>query len=370
MKRKLFFVNQKQFGYHINFVQYCKHLKNDFDIIYLCWDYGRNKIIEEGVDIRYVSRQGNVLQRNIRFVNAAFKLIKGQGYHCIFINYFKGCSVIPLFNKRKYWFHLNIVTGSVSSKALSRYLNNLFLRIESYFFESVSIISKGLQKLLKIYGNVYILPLGANPILVNRQLQYKISLLYIGALGRRIDDTVTGLGLFLRKHPGADIHYIIIGDGWGNELEQIKAKINLCELEKHVELKGYIPHHDLKQYYEKCNVGICYIPVIPMYEYQPATKTYEYLMAGMPVIATNTFENRMIINEQNGIIINDNSESFAHSLEILYNKVDGFNETLIRESVAGNDWVNIVSKLKDFIYTYPESSKLQKQKNKLWSDSA
>ncbi len=369
MKKKLFFVNQKQFGYHINFVQYCKQLKNDFDIIYLSWDYGKDRITEEGIDIRYVSRQGNVLQRNARFVNRVFKLMRGQHYHCIFVNYFRGCSIIPLFYKNKYWIHLNIVTGSVSSKTLSRNLNNLFLRFESHFFESVSVISKGLQKLLKIKGDVYILPLGANPTMVNRQLEHKLSLLYIGALGRRIDDTVTGLALFLRKHPAADIHYVIIGEGWGNEREQIRDKVIEYKLEKYVELKGYIPHHALKQYYERANAGICYIPVIPMYEFQPATKTYEYLMAGMPVIATNTFENRQMINEQNGIIIDDNPESFAHSLELLYDKVNSFDETLIRASVAEHKWVTIVSKLKEFICTYPESSKFQKQKNKVWSDS-
>ena len=369
MKKKIFFVNQKQFGYHINFVQYCKHLKHDFDIIYLCWDYGKNRITEEGIDIRYVSRQGNVLQRNTRFVNAAFTLIKGQSYHCIFVNYFRGCSVIPFFYKRKYWIHLNIVTGSVSSKRLSRNLNNLLLHFESRFFESVSVISKGLQKLLKINGHVYILPLGANPIIINRQLAYKVSLLYIGALGRRIDDTVTGLGQFLRRHPDADIHYVIIGEGWGNEMEEIRNKITEYGLEKYVELKGYIPHHELQQYYEKANAGVCYIPVIPMYEYQPATKTYEYLMAGIPVIATNTFENRNIINEQNGMIINDNPESFAHSLELLYDKVDAFDETLIRASVAENNWVTVIAKLKEFICAYPEGRKFRKQKNKLWSDS-
>jgi glycosyltransferase involved in cell wall biosynthesis len=363
MKKKLLFVNQKQFGYHINFVQYCKYLKTDFDVIYLCWDYGKNKIIEEGIDIKYISRQGNIIQRNVRFIKAVFKLINGQCYHCIFINYFRGCSVIPFIYRRKHWIHLNIVTGNVSSKSMNRNLYNFLLRFESYFFKSVSIISEGLQKLLKVYNNAYILPLGADPMIVNRQSEHKISLLYIGAFGRRIDETVVGLGLFIRKHPDADIHYTIIGEGWGSEMEQIRGKIKKYELDKYVELKGYIPHNDLKQYYEKANVGVSYIPVTPWYEYQPATKTFEYLMAGMPVIATGTFENKKIINEQNGIIITDNPASFANCIELLYDRIDDFDENLIRESVAENNWVTIVSKLKEFICNQPKSHNFWKQKN-------
>jgi len=352
-KKKLLFINQKQYGYHVNFAQYCKHLKNEFDIIYLSWDYGKNRISEDGVDIKYICRDGSIIQRNIRFFKKIFKQIDAQSYHCIFINYFRGCFIIPFIYRRKYWIHLNIVTGNVSSKSISRKLNNFLLRCESYFFKSVSILSEGLQKLLKISRKAYILPLGAEPMILKRQLEHKISLLYIGVFSRRIDDTIAGFGMFMKKHPDADIRYTIIGEGWGNEMEQIREQIEKYKLDKYVELKGYIPHNQLKKYYEKSNVGISYIPITPWYEYQPSTKTFEYLMAGMPVIATGTYENKKVINEQSGIIINDDPESFADSLELLYDKIDDFDEDFIRESVAENNWVTIASKLKEFIRNRP-----------------
>lgn len=350
MKRKLLFVNQTQFGYHISSVRYCKYLKADFDITYLCWDYCWNKTAEEGVEIKYISRQGNIIQRNVRFIKAVLKLTKREHYHCIFINYFRGCSVIPFFYRRKHRIHLNIVTGSVSSKSMNRNIYNLLLRFESYLFNSVSVISDGLQRLLKVTRNAYILPLGANPMIVNRQSKHKISLLYIGTFNKRcIDDTVVGLGLFIMKHPDADIHYTIIGRGWKNETDQIKDTIKKNELDEYIELKGYIPYNDLKQYYEKANVGVSYIPVTPWFEYQPSTKTYEYLMAGMPVIATDTYENRKIINEQNGVIISDNPASFANCIELLYDSIDDFKESVIRESVVEYKWETIASKLNEFI---------------------
>lgn len=361
MKRKLFFVNREQFGSQTDYFQYCKYLKNHFDITFLCWDHGRNKINEDGVNVIYISRNGNILCRYFNFIRSILNLIKSQHFYYIFIKYFSGCSIIPLLYNRKVLIHLDIRSGSVSLNSIHRNLKNYFLRFESYFFKSVSIISVGLQKLLNVSRNAYILPVGANPLIVNRQTDHKISLLYIGTFQNRcIDDTVVGLGLFISEYPEADVHYTIIGNGCCGEIEQIMDTIKKYDLYRHVELTGYIPYNDLKYYLEKANVGISYIPVTPWYEYQPATKTFEYLMAGMPVIATGTFENKKIINEQNGIIIADNPESFANSLELLYDKIDGFKENLIRESVAENNWVTITAKLEEFIINVHQELKIRK----------
>jgi glycosyltransferase involved in cell wall biosynthesis len=350
MKRKLLLVNPRQFGYHITYFNYCKYLKDDFDITYLCCDCGEKRISEESVEIIYIDLRGNIIRRKLHFIKAVLKLIKGQHYYCIFIKYFKGCSVIPLIYKRKHQIHLDIVTGSISSKSLNRNLYNFLLCCESYIFKSVSIISPGLQKLLKVSRDAYILPMGANPLIVNRKTDHKISLLYIGTLQNRcIDDTVVGLGLFISENPEADVHYTIIGNGGCVEIEQIMDKIKKYDLYKHVELTGYIPNNDLKQYYEKANIGVSYVPITPWYEYQPAIKTFEYLMAGIPVIATGTCENKRIINEQNGLIITDNPESFANSLELLYDRIDDFSDSLIRESVVAYKLESIVSTLKEFI---------------------
>jgi glycosyltransferase involved in cell wall biosynthesis len=266
------------------------------------------------------------------------------------IHYVKGCSLIPLIYNRKFKIHLDIRTGNISLNVIERNALNYLLRLESQFFKSISVISEGLKQSLKLPVRSFILPLGANPTIVERKLINKISLLYIGTLSnRRIEDTVVGLGLYLNEHPDSDIHYIIVGSGWGNEKELIKDKILEYNLERYVDLKGYIPNRDLKQFFEKSNLGVSYIPIEPWFEYQPATKTFEYLMAGIPVIATGTFENKKVINDRNGLIINDNSESFAKSLKFIQDKIDGYNEKLIRDSVIEYNWEAIVFQLKLFI---------------------
>jgi glycosyltransferase involved in cell wall biosynthesis len=85
------------------------------------------------------------------------------------------------------------------------------------------------------------------------------------------------------------------------------------------------------------------VPMTPYFEYQPVTKLFEYMLSGMPVIATNTYENRLIVNENNGVLINDTSEDFCNGLLTIYNKRNSFNSSEIRRSVESYTWGNIVN---------------------------
>lgn len=350
MSKSILFVSQIQYGYLIDYMKYCKYLKNDFDIVFLCWDHGNKKIDEPGVDIRYISRRGNIIIRNLRFIRSIIQYINQQKSPLVFIDYFLGSSLIPIYCNNGSRLHLDIRTGNVSSNLTIRKINNTILRIESLFFKSLSIISVGLQKMLGIKKETYVLPLGATPMNIIRKKKQMVHLLYVGTLtNRRIEDTIEGLKLFLKRYPNADIFYTIIGEGWNNESENLINIVNSSELYKYIELTGYIPHNELIHYYEKANVGVSFIPMTSYYEYQPATKTFEYLMAGMPVIATKTFENKQVVNNLNGVLISDNAESVAEGIAKIYNCMGSFDEKIIRQSVQNYDWAKIVESMKDTI---------------------
>lgn len=347
MKKKLLFVNQSQYGYHIDYVQYCNYLKEDFDITFLCWDYKKKKIEESRIKIIYVSRSGNIIKRNIRFIQYTLRIIKKYNFALVFIHFFRGASLIPLLNRNNQKIHLDIRTGSISQNKVNRFIYNTILQFESHFFKSISIISPGLRNKLCINKNAYILPLGANPISVKRQFKHKLHLLYVGTLSnRRIEDTVEGIKLFLIDQPKADIYYTIVGEGYKNEQEDLQNRIFQLGLQNHIELKGYVPHYELVMFYQVSNLGLSYIPITPYYEYQPATKTYEYLMAGMPVIATKTYENKQIINQSNGVLIKDTPISFAKGISKIYNNIDSFNSEDIKKSAADYEWSKIIQTMK------------------------
>lgn len=350
MKKKLLIISQSQFGYLIDYVKYCEYLKYDFDITYLCWDYGKPKVIEPNINVIYISRRGNIILRNIRFILFILKFIKQNRFNFIFIAYFLGSSVIPIHIKNNSLIHLDIRTGNVSNNIVNRITYNTILRIESKSFSSISIISTGLRQSLGIHNQAFILPLGATPILINHQNKSQLHLLYVGTLtNRRLEKTIIGIKIFLEKQPNADIVYTIIGEGWNHENENLQKIINKLNLQKHIKLNGYIPHKELIQYYKEANVGISFIPMTPYFNFQPATKTFEYLMAGMPVIATKTFANKEIVKDENGILIDDNPQSFANGINQMYRYYSSFSEKNIIKSVEGYEWSRIIQTMKNNI---------------------
>ena len=141
------------------------------------------------------------------------------------------------------------------------------------------------------------------------------------------------------------ISYDIIGFGnWETEQE-----ISKCILEESlsdfVKLHGRIPNENLDQYFKKCNIGIAFVPLVPEYDCQPTTKLFEYLLAGMPVLATATLENSLIIDNQNGILTDDSPEGFSNGLHAIIDKLQVFDSNSIKESVKGYTWKGITEKI-------------------------
>lgn len=350
MKKKILFINQSQYGYHIDYVQYCKYLKEDYDITFLCWDYKKNIVNEPGVIVEYISRDGNIIIRNFRFIQNALKCLNHHEFSLVFIHYFRGSSLIRFFSKNHQLLHLDIRTGSISPKIIDRYIFNFILQFESLFFSSISIISEGLRKKLHIKENAFILPLGATKMNVLHQSKHMLHLLYVGTFtNRHLFDTIEGFYLFLKEQPQVDIHYTIVGDGWGNEKVELENRINQLGLKKHIELTGYVPYNELLSFYENANIGISYIPLTSYYEYQPATKTFEYLMTGMPVIATQTYENKQVINKYNGVLISDNPNSFAEGISQIYKNLNLYEDQKIKKSVESYEWSRIIQTMKEKI---------------------
>jgi glycosyltransferase involved in cell wall biosynthesis len=80
------------------------------------------------------------------------------------------------------------------------------------------------------------------------------------------------------------------------------------------------------------------------YDVQPVTKTFEYLLSGMPVIATNTSENRKVINQGNGVLIGDTAEDFYTGLKTILKNRLFFDSVKIRNNSMEYTWYNIVDK--------------------------
>ncbi len=353
LKKKLLIITRDQFGYHIDTYYYCKYAKDYFSMTHIGFDTGKQKIEIEGINCKYVLRKGNIIMRYLRFLLALLKECRKE-YDVIFIKYFIGCSLLKLFNRRKI-FVFDVRTGSVTKAFFMRKLSDFICRFESCFFSYITVISKSLAKKLRLpEKKVHILPLGAKPIDVSLKRNNSLKLLYVGTLnGRRIEDTIEGYARFYEEFGGfVDTIYYIIGDGHNGELEKLRTLVKQKGLDQVIHLLGYIHQSKLEKYFHQCNVGISYIPINDIYDCQPPTKTYEYLLAGMPVLATKTSENAMVINSSNGILICDTADSFYEGLKKTMSTIKCYDPIEIKNNALLYSWKNIV---KDNFIPYIDS---------------
>ena len=345
-KPKLLFVYPNQFGYHTDTYKYCEHLRNRYDITYIGFDQGFDKIIIPDVEIIYCNFNVGKISRLVLYFKKIISLSREKQFEAIFTVQFKYSFIIGLFSKSRLKI-LDYRTGDLSNNGFKRQINNLFLKFDSLFFDKVSVISKGLCKSLRLNEKkTLVLPLGADVISSKAHTYDRLDLLYVGVIKiRNIHQTIQGLGLFLKANHEfrSKVSYTIIGFGPQTDIDRILNVINEWNLNDIVKFLGRKKYTDLKPYFDQCNIGVSYIPIVPYYQHQPATKTFEYILSGLFTIATDTFENRQVICESNGILCDDTPEAFAESLNKLYHQRHKLDEGKIRDSLKDYLWENIIN---------------------------
>jgi glycosyltransferase involved in cell wall biosynthesis len=344
MNKNLLIINKTQFGYHTDYYKYCEYLRDEFDVTYLCFDSGFKKLEMNNVKVKYVFTKGIKPIRGARFIiNALLAIASFKGI--VFIHYFERCQILKqIFKKKK--MILDIRTLSISPNDKKRMANDNQLIKATKYFNFITIISEGLRKKIKLDNKKSeVLPLGADIIsTTNKNFNNGVHLLYVGTLnGRNIHQTIIGLSQYLNeRNTNNEITYDIVGDG--AELPYLKELVSKLSLEKIVKLHGRIPHFEIKPFFDKCNIGISYVPVTDFYEHQPVTKTFEYILSGIPCIATNTYENKQLITSENGYLCSDTPESFAEALNNTISNITNYNSDNIRSSLSEHTWHCIINK--------------------------
>ncbi|PKQ66950.1 hypothetical protein BZG01_09110 [Labilibaculum manganireducens] len=344
-KKKLLLISPSQFGYLTDYYFYCRYLKDEYVITFLCFDEGLKKISISGVTVKYLPVDGNRILRYIRWLKFIFGEFRQQHYDIIFLYSFKFCSLLKIFSGRRLLV-LDIRTGSVKENYLVNTIQNWRLRFESYFFNHITIISKGLINHLKISSSkCHWLPLGAEVLKDSNCGYNKLKLLYVGTLNhRRLQETVIGFSMFYKEY-GDEIEcsYNIFGFGSEKEERLLKDAIKELNLSKIVHFHGRKNLTEILDYYRESNIGVCYIPITPYFDFQPPTKTFEYILAGMVCIGTATVENSNLINEENGILCRDTSESFYEALQEYHQKRHLFKYDSVVSSLEDYRWDKIVN---------------------------
>lgn len=341
--KKVLIICRQQFGYLVDIYKWCEHLPSDYQIDVVTFD-GKEKVPlnRPNLNIHYVSNNGGRSIRGIRYILVSLwymLFFKGT----IVVEFFMGCCIFKRLLPFKKMI-LDIRTLSVSKNKSYREKENNQIKKAIQVYDHMTLISKGVQQILGLTDcNSTIVPLGADVISETDKDFNDIRLLYIGTFDNRdIDKTIKGLKIFIENNPDCKIHYDIVGKGSGNELEEYKKLVSELHLENFITLYGKKPYNQLKQYLDKCNIGVAFIPVTEYYDHQPSTKIYEYAMSGLYTIATSTYSNRCIINKDNGILIDDKEEDFANALQFIIENKNKLNSNIIRTTLIEYNWKQLV----------------------------
>jgi glycosyltransferase involved in cell wall biosynthesis len=298
-----------------------------------------------GVNVRYVTRQGSLPIRNFRLLKNFNAEIK-KSYDAIFVNYIRGISLVKLLNPSKNII-FDIRTLSVSPSLLRRGTYNFFLKLESLFFKNVSIVSDDIAKNIGI-KNYFLLPLGADAISPSSAKSAAktddLHLLYVGTLRNRdIIKCVKGFHKYCVRNLDEQAKFTIVGDSTHDELVEIKKYVTDNNLENQVITVGRVPHNELETFFKQANVGVSFIPMTKYYDFQPPTKTFEYLLSGIPVIATKTRANKeILINTSDSVLINDDENEFAGAVSRFKNNISNVNSAAVAAGVQTFSWKSII----------------------------
>lgn len=117
-------------------------------------------------------------------------------------------------------------------------------------------------------------------------------------------------------------YLVIIGDG--TYLKILKNLVKELSLSDRVFFKGLVEYDKLHEYTCSADVGISlFEPISTSYEYALPNKLFEYMMAGLPVLATDLISMRKVVSEsKNGILVKDiyNKEELKESIIKLMNR--------------------------------------------------
>lgn len=351
-KKTVLIIHPAQFGYHTDSFEMALYLSEEFDVRFLCFDSGQPRISSGTVHVDYVSSKESYPVRTRNFIKKCADLLRAE-HELIFMSYFRFCSVISMLTNMKVV--LDFRTASVHPNSFRRLIDDSLRRFAVLWFDRITVISEGLRESLHIpKSKAYILPLGSNVLSASLKIYDNPRLVYIGTFNnRRIHETVTGLGLFLKKFPAyrEKISYDIVGYGYRDEELEIRKAIDQFGLAKQVNLHGRMQHNEMVPLLDRNNIGISYVPMTDYFDVQPATKTYEYVLSGLVCLATATSENQKCIIPENGVLHEDTPQSFAAALETAVERFSSYTDPEIRRTLQGFTWRKILDKFsKEFIH--------------------
>jgi glycosyltransferase involved in cell wall biosynthesis len=166
-----------------------------------------------------------------------------------------------------------------------------------------------------------------------------IRLIYTGTVSkvRGRDVMLEAMALLAKENTVA--HLTIIGCS-EEQLKFCSQRIHELSIENMVTLLGRMSGKDIPAYLAQADVGICLWERTVWTEFNPPTKLFEYLVAGLPILASNiSSHTRYVHHWRNGLIFDYDANSLAKTIVTLNNQKSKIGDLRKQAKDSGNQYL-------------------------------
>jgi glycosyltransferase involved in cell wall biosynthesis len=146
----------------------------------------------------------------------------------------------------------------------------------------------------------------------------RIRLIYAGSVHQDRGRDVMLEAVMLANRDKKIAHLTIVGAS-PEQLLICRAYVQRHGIEDSVTLHGRVPGSDIPAFYRRADIGVCLWEDRPWYRFNPPTKLFEYLVAGLPVLASDIRTHTEYVKSGvNGLIFEYGSAGMANALTELW----------------------------------------------------
>ena len=259
----------------------------------------------------------------------------------IHVRYYKTCVLLPTLIGTPA--ALDIRSGSIRSSATIRAIENKLMQLEALAYKRVTVVSCGVATVLGL-RQFSELPLGASADLLKIARNGvpnvgKLRFIYIGTLKQRTMHIFASAFADYVARRGLDWRLDLYGYGSDEDVARIDA---VARRFVSVRFHGHLPRKEISQQLAHADIGVSFVPITPYFDWQPPTKTFEYLMAGLPTLATRTAANTEVVTDGRGWLCEDTVDSIQDALQRVEQEKGGW--IVKRDFIRDRTWEMIFAK--------------------------
>jgi glycosyltransferase involved in cell wall biosynthesis len=147
-----------------------------------------------------------------------------------------------------------------------------------------------------------------------RQINAPLQLVYVGSVRKDRGRDVMLEALALANSKNTIAHLTIVGAS-EEQSEYCHEYVKKLGIENSVRIHCRVPGHAIPKYFRNADAGLCIWEDQPWYRFNPPTKLFEYLVAGLPVLASNIRTHTHYVQDGvNGLIFEYNSIDLAKAI--------------------------------------------------------